>query len=68
MGSRGKKAFRALMRQIQKYPTEYYGTDDWKYVEVDFSPREENKVDYLGVQLVGKGTAWFDDINLEVLE
>jgi len=30
VGSRGKKAFRALIRQIPKYPTEYYGTDDWK--------------------------------------
>ena len=30
MGSRGKKAFRALMRQIKKHSTEYYGTDDWK--------------------------------------
>ena len=30
MGSRGKKAFRALIRQIKKYSTEFYGTDHWK--------------------------------------
>ncbi|MCQ9208776.1 MAG: carbohydrate binding domain-containing protein, partial [Omnitrophica bacterium] len=45
-----------------------YGTEEWKQVEVDFSPREENTVEYLAAQLVGKGIAWFDDINLEVLE
>ncbi len=45
-----------------------YGTDDWKQVEVKFSPREENTLEYLGAQLVGKGTAWFDDITLELLE
>ncbi|MFC1599365.1 carbohydrate binding domain-containing protein [Candidatus Omnitrophota bacterium] len=44
-----------------------YGTEKWKYVEVEFSPREENSVQYLAAQLVGKGTAWFDDIRLEVL-
>jgi hypothetical protein len=45
-----------------------YGTEDWKLVEVTFSPREENKVEYLGAQLVGKGTAWIDDIKLELIE
>ena len=45
-----------------------FGTKDWQRVSVDFSPREENTVGYLGAQLVGKGTAWFDDITLEVTE
>lgn len=44
-----------------------YGTADWKLYEVEFSPREENTVQYLGAQLVGSGTAWFDDIQLEVM-
>ncbi len=45
-----------------------YGTGDWKFVEVTFSPREENTVEYLCAQLVGKGVAWFDDIRLEMVE
>ncbi|MFA5156293.1 MAG: carbohydrate binding domain-containing protein [Candidatus Omnitrophota bacterium] len=45
-----------------------YGTGDWKQVEVVFSPREGNTVQYLDAQLVGKGTAWFDDIKLELIE
>ena len=45
-----------------------YGTGDWKQVEVKFTPKEENSVEYLGAQLVGKGTAWFDDISLELIQ
>ena len=45
-----------------------YGTEDWKLAEVTFSPREETAVEYLGAQLVGRGTAWFDDIKLELIE
>mgnify|MGYP000395087605 CR=1 FL=1 len=45
-----------------------YGDNDWKQVEVIFSPREENKVEYLAAQLVGKGIAWFDDLKLDLLE
>jgi len=45
-----------------------YGTKDWQKVLIEFSPREENTVEYLGAQLVGKGTAWFDDITLELME
>ena len=45
-----------------------YGTGDWKKAEVKFSPREENSVEYLGAQLVGKGTVWFDDISLELIQ
>ena len=45
-----------------------YGTGDWKLAEVTFNPREETAVEYLGAQLVGKGTAWFDDIKLELIE
>lgn len=44
-----------------------YGTENWKLVEVKFSPREENTVEYLGAQLVGRGVAWFDDVMLEGL-
>ncbi len=47
---------------------EAYGTSDWKLAEVTFSPREETAVEYLGVQLVGKGIAWIDDIKLELIE
>jgi len=45
-----------------------YGTEDWKLVKIEFTPNEENKVVYLGAQLVGRGTAWFDDISLEVIK
>ncbi len=45
-----------------------YSTKDWQKVSVDFSPREENTVQYLGAQLVSKGTVWFDDISLELTE
>ncbi len=45
-----------------------YGTKDWQLTSAEFSPREENVVDYLGCQLVGKGTTWFDDIKLEMIE
>ncbi|MCX5699822.1 MAG: carbohydrate binding domain-containing protein [Candidatus Omnitrophica bacterium] len=47
---------------------EVFGTKDWQKISVDFSPREENTVGYLGAQLVGKGTAWFDDVTLELME
>ncbi len=43
-----------------------YGTQDWTKYEEVFTPLEDSKVDYLVVQLVGKGTAWFDDLALEV--
>ena len=50
------------------YETEKaYGSGDWKKYEVKFSPRDAQTVSYLAAQLVGKGTAWFDDIRLEVL-
>lgn len=47
---------------------EVFGTKDWQKISVDFSPREENTVGYLGAQLVGKGTVWFDDVTLELME
>ncbi|MBU4377346.1 MAG: carbohydrate binding domain-containing protein, partial [Candidatus Omnitrophica bacterium] len=47
--------------------TEEYGTEDWRLVEATFTPMEENKIDYLALELVGKGMAWFDDIRLEVM-
>jgi hypothetical protein len=47
---------------------ESYGTREWKLIAETFSPREENTVEYLGAQLVGRGTAWFDDIKLELIE
>jgi hypothetical protein len=43
-----------------------YGTQDWTKYEAVFTPLEDSKADYLVVQLVGKGTAWFDDLALEV--
>jgi agarase len=43
------------------------GTEDWTRVEAKFTPLEENTVNYIAVQLVGKGTAWFDDVRLEVI-
>jgi len=43
-----------------------YGTHDWKRFETEFTPSEKNSIKYLVLQLVGKGTAWFDDILLEV--
>ncbi|MFC1590526.1 carbohydrate binding domain-containing protein [Candidatus Omnitrophota bacterium] len=43
-----------------------YGNQDWKYVETLFAPSQENETEYLGAQLVGKGTAWIDDIQLTV--
>ncbi|MFH1996493.1 MAG: O-antigen ligase family protein [Candidatus Omnitrophota bacterium] len=43
-----------------------YGTEEWKQVEVEFEPSGENTIVYLGAQLVGRGSAWFDDIQLEV--
>ena len=50
------------------YETEKaYGSGDWKKFEVKFSPRESQEVAYLAAQLVGKGTAWFDDVRLEVM-
>jgi len=45
-----------------------YGTSEWKQIEGKFSPRDENTAEYLDAQLVGRGTVWFDDISLEVLE
>ncbi|MFA5090330.1 MAG: carbohydrate binding domain-containing protein [Candidatus Omnitrophota bacterium] len=45
-----------------------YGTTDWKLVETKFSPNEDSIAEYLGVQLVGRGIAWFDDITLEVIK
>ncbi len=45
-----------------------YGTNDWQYTEITFTTTEENKAEYLCAQLVGKGTAWFDDIKLELIE
>ncbi|MBN2119576.1 MAG: carbohydrate binding domain-containing protein [Candidatus Omnitrophica bacterium] len=46
-----------------------YGTQDWKYVEKKFSPRQENEVEYFACQLVGSGVAWFDDLELvEIIE
>jgi len=45
-----------------------YGTADWKLINIEFTPNEENTVEYLGAQLVGRGIAWFDDITLEVKE
>lgn len=44
-----------------------YGTQDWTRVEKRFTPSEENTVNYIAVQLVGGGVAWFDDVRLEVL-
>ena len=44
-----------------------YGTEEWKCVEVEFSPRDDNTVEYLVAQLVGRGIVWFDDIRLEVI-
>lgn len=43
-----------------------YGTNDWKLFETTISPREDTNIEYLGAQLVGKGTAWFDDLSLTV--
>lgn len=45
-----------------------FGTSDWKLSEIGFTPREENTVEYLAAELVGRGVAWFDDILLEVIK
>ncbi|MEK6715266.1 MAG: carbohydrate binding domain-containing protein [Candidatus Omnitrophota bacterium] len=45
-----------------------YGTKDWTLVEANFSPKSENSIDYLVCQLNGGGSAWFDDIKLEVIK
>jgi insertion element IS1 protein InsB len=33
VGSRGKKAFKSLLNQIEKYPVTHYATDEWKLYE-----------------------------------
>lgn len=48
--------------------TPVYETKDWTLVEAKFTPKSENTVDYLSCQLNGRGTAWFDDIKLEVIK
>jgi len=45
-----------------------YGTNEWQKDMIVFSPKYSGKVEYLNVQLIGQGTAWFDDLNLEVNE
>lgn len=45
-----------------------YGNAEWKKASTRFSPKSENTVEYLGAQLIGSGTAWFDDIELEVIK
>lgn len=42
-----------------------YGSGDWRYVKTEFSPWDENTVEYLDAQLVGRGIAWFDDISIQ---
>ena len=43
-------------------------TDDWQHVQKEFLVPEDANVEYLACQLVGKGTAWFDDISLEEIK
>jgi len=43
-----------------------YGDKEWEIAEVIFTPRDDNEVEYIGAELVGKGLAWFDNITLEV--
>ncbi|MEW5894168.1 MAG: carbohydrate binding domain-containing protein [Candidatus Omnitrophota bacterium] len=43
-----------------------YGTQDWTRFENKYIPKQKSVVEYIGVQLVGRGTAWFDDLALEV--
>jgi len=45
-----------------------YGSADWQEDSVSFIPKNSGEIEYLNVQLIGKGTAWFDDLNLEVIE
>ncbi|PIQ89473.1 MAG: hypothetical protein COV72_02910 [Candidatus Omnitrophica bacterium CG11_big_fil_rev_8_21_14_0_20_42_13] len=42
-----------------------YGSAEWSKVSARFSPKPENTIEYLACQLVGRGTAWFDDIKIE---
>ncbi len=44
------------------------GTTAWQEAVLDFSPQDDCTIDYFTCQLIGRGTAWFDDIALEELE
>ncbi|MBI4649946.1 carbohydrate binding domain-containing protein [Candidatus Desantisbacteria bacterium] len=45
-----------------------HGTYDWQKVEFSFTPQKDNTIEYLSTQLIGQGTAWFDEIKLEVID
>ncbi|HPB68086.1 MAG TPA: hypothetical protein PKU74_04165, partial [Candidatus Omnitrophota bacterium] len=64
----------AFLRIKVKYESgqeEYFETDpvsatsDWTQVQKVFQLKEKGNADYLACQLVGSGTAWFDDVSLE---
>ena len=44
------------------------GTYDWKEVRAEFTAPKEANVADLGTVLRGTGTAWFDDVSLEIIE
>ncbi len=44
-----------------------FGTTEWTRYESRFQVKEKNDVEYIVAQMVGNGTAWFDDIQLEVM-
>ena len=57
VGSRGKKAFKKLVREIEKYSVGYYATDGWKIYNILSS----------GKRLIGKKhTTQIESLNANV--